>query len=57
MTLYEARRIAAIAATADNGCGECVKDIVLQLNEQFPEFKWEMVDWYGPEQSVFVEYR
>lgn len=43
MTIDEAKKIAAIVATADGGCSECVKDLCLRLNEAFPEFVWEMV--------------
>lgn len=41
MTLEEAKKVAAIAATADGGCQYCVEDMFDQLNENFPEFEWD----------------
>lgn len=42
MTLDEARKIAAVAGTADGGCWDCVDRLVECLNETFPEFEWAL---------------
>ena len=41
MTLEEAKKVAAIASTADNECSVCVRDLTRQLRKAFPEFDWE----------------
>lgn len=40
MTLEEARSIAAIASTADNGCFVCAVRLMVQLQAAFPAFVW-----------------
>lgn len=40
MTLEEATKIALICSTADGGCNNCVGDLMVRLNETFPEFEW-----------------
>ncbi len=50
MTVDEAQKIGSIVAEADDGCKACVGDLVILLNEAFPEFVWSMRnDWYGGE--------
>lgn len=44
MTIEEAAKVAAIAATADRGCPSCVRDMVARLDKAFPEFVWEIHD-------------
>jgi hypothetical protein len=46
MTIEEAQRIAAIVATADNGCSNCVGALADQLKAAFPEFEWEIEPTY-----------
>lgn len=41
MTLDEARKVAAIASMADDGCPNCVKDMIPRLQKAFPEFAWK----------------
>jgi hypothetical protein len=41
LTPEDAQKIAAIAGTADHGCPVCVSDILGQLNQAFPEYRWE----------------
>ena len=41
MTREEAKKIAAICSTADNGCAFCVYALMEQLVEAFPEFEWK----------------
>ena len=41
MNIEEARKIAAIVGTADDGCSSCVGDLVDQLGRDFPQFRWE----------------
>jgi hypothetical protein len=48
MTLDEAQKIAAILAEADDGCSQCVGDLVSIANHKFPEFEWTMRDSYPP---------
>lgn len=48
MTLDEAKTIAAICSTADNGCSVCVKDLCLQLNDAFPQYRWTIDDGSYP---------
>ena len=43
MTLDEARKVAHVAGTADDGCPVCVGSMVDELNEAFPEFVWSRV--------------
>jgi hypothetical protein len=57
MTLDEAKKIATIIVTADNGCQYCVDDLVKHLNSDFPEFKWEQFSPYTAEHRVAVEPR
>lgn len=40
MNIKEARKIAEVIAQANGGCSYCVSDLIEQLNERFPEFKW-----------------
>ena len=40
MTIDEARKVAAIAETADGGCCVCVRSLAEELQETFPEFTW-----------------
>ncbi len=40
MTLAEAKKIAAIAQTADGGCCSCVRDLGRKLARGFPKFDW-----------------
>ena len=40
MRIDEAIKIAEIVATADSGCSQCVRDLVMQLEDAFPEFQW-----------------
>jgi hypothetical protein len=40
MTLEEAKKVAAICSTADDGCPYCVKDLCNQLALAFPQFEW-----------------
>jgi hypothetical protein len=42
MTLEEAEKLCRIAETADGGCHVCVRVIVEELNEAFPQFQWAM---------------
>lgn len=53
MTLTEAKIIAAILVTADGGCMECVGSLFEQMNEAFPEFKWEVFQEKGSYYPVF----
>lgn len=48
MTLEEAKKIAAIADTADGGCEVCVRNLIEQLQETFPEFSWIIPADYEP---------
>lgn len=41
MTLLDAKRLARILVTADNGCPVCVRALTEQANKEFPEFTWE----------------
>ena len=41
MTLEEAKKMAAIAMTADGGCVGCVTDMFNRLQKTFPEFTWK----------------
>lgn len=38
MTLEEARKVALVCSTADDGCSHCVKGLAKHLEEMFPEF-------------------
>ena len=49
MTLEEAQEVAAIAVTADGGCGYCARDLLAKLQESFPQFVWT---WTGSEAAV-----
>jgi hypothetical protein len=40
MTIGEARKVAAIASTADGGCHVCVGGLCDRLAEAFPQFLW-----------------
>lgn len=42
MTLDEAKTIAEIIGGADDGCADCVGDLIGALNMAFPAFKWSM---------------
>jgi len=44
MTIDEAKKIAGIIATANGGCSCCVSRLCDILNDEFPEFNWEMKD-------------
>ena len=44
MTLEEAKKVAEIASTADDGCFICVRELKRELEEAFPEFVWGFVD-------------
>jgi hypothetical protein len=40
ITIKEARQVAEICSDADNGCPECVGDLMDRLIDAFPQFKW-----------------
>jgi hypothetical protein len=40
MTLEEAKKVANVCKTADNGCPTCVGNICDMLNKVFTEFNW-----------------
>ena len=42
MTLEEARKVADIISTADNGCSHCVSNLQERLKIAFPEFTWTL---------------
>lgn len=44
MTVDEARKVAAIAASADGGCASCVTALFEKLQAVFPEFRWSLTD-------------
>lgn len=44
MTENEAIKIARIIGTADNACSSCVGGLVGYLNDEFPEFKFELTN-------------
>jgi len=44
MTLEEATKVGGVVAQCDGGCSTCIFVLVKFLNEQFPEFHWEMVE-------------
>ena len=44
-TLEEAKKVASIIETADNGCSVCVYYLVELANKIFPEFIWEYEDY------------
>lgn len=44
MTLYEAKIIGRIVSSADSGCPSCIRSLLDQLNEAFPEFTWNFDD-------------
>lgn len=44
MNLEEAEKIAAIIATTDDGCRDCVNNLCYQMTKQFHGFKWELVE-------------
>lgn len=44
MTLEEAKKLAVIALTVDNGCIVCINNFVEELNEAFSEFTWTVID-------------
>ena len=54
MTLEEANKLAGIVGTADGGCEQCVGSLCYLLNESFPEFHWEMKDWYEADMRIEV---
>jgi len=59
MTLEEAKKVAAIASTADNGCPTCVSALAAKLMKAFPKFNWEHIPWYddqndGDEETIKV---
>lgn len=54
MNIEEANRIAGIVGTADGGCVHCVGALVRSLNEDFPEFIWEMKDWGEANERIEV---
>jgi hypothetical protein len=41
MTTDEAHKLAVIISTVDYGCPFCIRDVVEQMNEAFPEFDWQ----------------
>lgn len=48
MTLDEAKRVAEVCATVDNGCVVCVRNMVDELNKEFPEFAFIFDDAAAP---------
>jgi hypothetical protein len=42
--IAEARKIAAIVGTADDGCSHCVRGLTDRLNDAFPDFVWHPTD-------------
>lgn len=40
MTEREAQQVAAILATADGGCSNCVERLVELMRRRFPGFSW-----------------
>lgn len=40
MTLAEAQAVGRIIATADSGCGYCIKDLAKRCRKQWPQFEW-----------------
>lgn len=55
MTLNEAKKIAAICSTADDGCPYCIEALRKQLASEFPEFLWSFEFAIGTE--ILVEPR
>ena len=55
MDIEEARKVAAIVATAEGGCGGCCEQATADLNKQFPRFLWKLVEVPGFDHSIDVE--
>lgn len=55
MNIAEAKKVAAIVATAEGGCGGCCEQATADLNKQFPDFKWKLVEVKGFDHSIDVE--
>lgn len=54
MNLAEAKKVAAIVATAEGGCGGCCEQATADLNKQFPAFTWTLVEVPGFDHSIDV---
>ena len=54
MTLEDAKKLCPIIAQIDGGCITCVSAFISELNEAFPDFVWEAVDWYTEKERVTV---
>jgi hypothetical protein len=40
MTLEEARKVAKVCETCDEGSWSCAQDLAAELQKAFPEFTW-----------------
>ncbi len=54
MTLKNAIKVAKIIETAEGGCGGCINEAVRELEQEFPEFKWEVKNIEGFNATIEV---
>lgn len=54
MTLKNAIKVAKIIETAEGGCGGCINEAVRELEQEFPEFKWEVENIEGFNATINV---
>ena len=54
MKFEDAQKVARIVETAEGGCGGCTEAATKMLNEEFPQFFWQMVEMEGHSPSIFV---
>lgn len=57
MTLASAVKVAKIIETAEGGCGGCINEAVRELEQEFPEFLWEVRNIEGFNATIEVTRR
>lgn len=55
MTNDEARIVAAIVATADDGCTTCRDNLLEQLRTKFPDVEFPVFGWFTEETAEILK--